>query len=118
MSMHALVLNRYHGPLELTELARPNPAHGQGVVRIAASGLNPLDTKIRAGSADHPKQPLPLVLGIDTAGVVEAVGPGVDAFKVGDEVYGMTGGGGGIQGSPAQDAAVGVNLLALQTGDP
>ena len=80
MSMHALVLNRYHGPLELTELARPNPVHGQVLVRIAASGLNPLDTKIRAGSGEHAKHPLPLVLGIDMAGVVEAVGPGVDAF--------------------------------------
>jgi NADPH2:quinone reductase len=114
MTMHALVLNRYHGPLELTELARPNPAHGQVLVRIAASGLNPLDTKIRAGSGEHAKHPLPLVLGIDTAGVVEAVGPGVDAFKVGDEVYGMTGGVGGIQGSLAQYAAVDVNLLALK----
>ena len=114
MSMHALVLNRYHGPLELTELARPNPVHGQVLVRIAASGLNPLDTKIRAGSGEHAKHPLPLVLGIDMAGVVEAVGPGVDAFKVGDEVYGMTGGVGGIQGSLAQYAAVDVNLLALK----
>src|ERR1700761_476692 len=114
MSMHALVLNRYHGPLEMTELSRPRPSQGQVLVRIAASGLNPLDTKIRAGSADHAKHPLPLVLGIDMAGVVEAVGPGVSAFKVGDEVYGMTGGVGGIQGSLAQYAAVDANLLALK----
>src|ERR1700742_2352272 len=112
MSMHALVLNRYHGPLEMTELSRPRPSQGQVLVRIAASGLNPLDTKIRAGSADHAKHPLPLVLGIDMAGVVEAVGPGVTAFKAGDEVYGMTGGVGGIQGSLAQYAAVDANLLA------
>jgi NADPH2:quinone reductase len=112
MSMHALVLNRYHGPLEMTELSRPHPSQGQVLVRIASSGLNPLDTKIRAGSADHAKHPLPLVLGIDMAGVVEAVGPGVSAFKVGDEVYGMTGGVGGIQGSLAQYAAVDADLLA------
>ena len=67
MSMHALVLNRYHGPLEMTELSRPRPSQGQVLVRIAASGLNPLDTKIRAGSAEHAKHPLPLVLGIDMA---------------------------------------------------
>ncbi|KVD85841.1 hypothetical protein WI90_26305 [Burkholderia ubonensis] len=51
MTMQALVLNRYNGPLELTEISMPEPAHGQVRVRIAASGLNPLDTKIRAGSA-------------------------------------------------------------------
>lgn len=114
MSMQALVLNRYHGPLELTELSRPQPSPGQVLVRIAASGLNPLDTKIRAGSAEHARHPLPLILGIDMAGVVEAVGPGVTAFKAGDEVYGMTGGVGGIQGSLAQYAAVDADLLALK----
>jgi len=114
MFMHALVLNRYNGPLELTELSRPSAAHGQVLVRVAASGLNPLDTKIRAGSAEHAKHPLPLVLGIDMAGVVEAVGPGVTAFKPGDAVYGMTGGVGGIQGSLAQYAAFDADLLALK----
>ena len=112
MSMYALVLNRYNGSLELTEISQPHPSQGQVLVRIAASGLNPLDTKIRAGSAAHAMHPLPLVLGIDMAGVVEAVGPGVSAFKVGDQVYGMTGGVGGIQGSLAQYAAVDVDLLA------
>ncbi|SDG47276.1 zinc-dependent alcohol dehydrogenase family protein [Paraburkholderia phenazinium] len=114
MSMQALILNRYHDPLELTELVRPEPAPGQVLVRIAASGLNPLDTKIRAGSAAHAQHPLPLVLGIDMAGVVEAVGAGVSAFKAGDAVYGMTGGVGGIQGSLAQYAAVDADLLALK----
>lgn len=114
MFMQALVLDRYNGPLEMTDLARPEPARGQVLVRIAASGLNPLDTKIRAGGAAHAKHPLPLVLGIDLAGTVEAVGDGVSAFKPGDEVYGMTGGVGGIQGSLAQYAAVDADLLALK----
>lgn len=114
MLMQALVLDRYNGPLEMTDLARPEPARGQVLVRIAASGLNPLDTKIRAGGAAHAKHPLPLVLGIDLAGTVEAVGEGVSAFKPGDEVYGMTGGVGGIQGSLAQYAAVDADLLALK----
>jgi len=114
MTMQALVLSQYNGPLELTTLARPEPLPGQVLVRIAAAGLNPLDTKIRAGGAAHAKHPLPLVLGIDMAGVVEAVGAGVTRFKAGDEVYGMTGGVGGIQGSLAQYAAVDANLLALK----
>jgi NADPH:quinone reductase len=114
MNMQALVLNRYNGPLELTELSRPDVQPGQVLVRIKASGLNPLDTKIRAGSAAHARHPLPLVLGIDMAGVVEALGEGVAQFKVGDEVYGMTGGVGGIQGSLAQFAAVDARLIALK----
>jgi NADPH:quinone reductase-like Zn-dependent oxidoreductase len=47
------------------------------------------------------------------AGVVEEIEPGVTAFKVSDEVYGMTGGVGGIQGSLAQYAAVDADLLAF-----
>ncbi|MBB5466828.1 NADPH2:quinone reductase [Paraburkholderia sp. CI2] len=114
MTMQALVLSQYNGPLELTALARPEPLPGQVLVRIAAAGLNPLDTKIRAGGAAHAKHPLPLVLGIDMAGVVETVGAGVTRFKAGDGVYGMTGGVGGIQGSLAQYAVVDADLLALK----
>ena len=49
-------------------------------MRVHASGVNPLDTKIRAGKAAHAKQPLPAVLGLDMAGVVEEVGPGSTPF--------------------------------------
>lgn len=110
--MKALVLRQYDGPLELTTLDRPQPQAGQVLVRVHAAGLNPLDVKIRAGKADHAKHPLPLVLGIDMAGVVEAVGAGVTRFAPGDEVYGMTGGVGGIQGALAEYAAVDADLLA------
>ncbi|MEX3939407.1 zinc-dependent alcohol dehydrogenase family protein [Paraburkholderia sp. BR10937] len=112
MTMKALVLSQYDGPLELATLDRPQPQTGQVLVRVHAAGLNPLDVKIRAGKAEHAKHPLPLVLGIDMAGVVEAVGAGVTRFAPGDEVYGMTGGVGGIQGSLAEYAAVDADLLA------
>ncbi len=114
VDMQALVLNRYNSPLELSDVPCPRPSAGQVLVRIAASGLNPLDTKIRSGGAEHAKHPVPLVLGIDLAGVVEEVGAGVTAFQVSDEVYGMTGGVGGIQGSLAQYATVDADLLALK----
>ncbi|WP_144139497.1 zinc-dependent alcohol dehydrogenase family protein [Paraburkholderia sp. BCC1884] len=114
MTMQALVLNRYNGPLELAEVPMPNPGRGQVLVRVKASGLNPLDTKIRSGNAAHAKHPLPLVLGIDMAGTVEAVGDEVTGFKVGDDVYGMTGGVAGLPGSLAQFQAVDARLLALK----
>ena len=84
------------------------------LVRIHASGVNPLDTKIRAGKAEHAKQPLPAVLGLDMAGTVEEVGPGVTAFRPGDDVYGMVGGVGGLQGTLAEYVAASADLLALK----
>ena len=99
-------------PFSVTSLERPTPASGQVLVRIKASGVNPLDLKIRAGQAAHARHPLPATLGIDLAGVVEATGADVSGFRKGDEVYGMTGGVGGIQGSLAEFAAVDAALLA------
>lgn len=112
MTMKAWVLSHHNGPLELTDIAKPGVQPGQVLVRIQAAGLNPLDTKIRAGNAAHARHPLPSVLGIDMAGTVEQMGEDVTGFKPGDAVYGMTGGVGGIQGSLAQYAAVDARLIA------
>ncbi len=113
-SMNAQVLERHNAPLTRMTVATPEPAAGQVLVRIAASGVNPLDIKIRTGSAPHAKHPPPAILGLDLAGVVESVGPGVATFKPGDEVYGLTGGVGGLQGSLAEYAAVDADLLAVK----
>ena len=111
-TMQAAILDGPKLPFRVASVERPTPKPGEVLVRIKASGVNPLDTKIRAGAAAHARHPLPAILGIDLAGTVEAVGPDVAAFKVGDEVYGMTGGVGGAQGSLAQFAAVDAALLA------
>jgi len=110
--MRALVLNDFNGPLELTDLPRPTPAEGQVLVHVQACGLNPLDAKIRAGAAPHAKHPLPAILGMDLAGIVEDSGSGATEFQAGEEVYGMTGGVGGIPGALAEYAAVSVDLIA------
>jgi NADPH:quinone reductase len=112
ISMRALVLKSYNSDFDQTLIEKPEAAAGQVLVRIKASGVNPLDTKIRRGEAGHGKQPVPAILGLDMAGVVESVGSGVSGFKVGDEVYGLTGGVGGLQGSLAEFAAVDADLLA------
>jgi NADPH:quinone reductase-like Zn-dependent oxidoreductase len=111
-TMKAVVLSAFATPMTLTEVARPIAGPGEVLVRIKASGVNPLDIKIAAGKADHANVSLPAVLGIDMAGVVEAVGEGVRGFAPGDEVWGMTGGVGGVQGSLAEYAAVDARLLA------
>ncbi len=111
-TMRAAILDAPGAAFRVAAISRPIPQPGQVLVRIAASAVNPLDLKIRAGQAAHARQPLPAVLGIDLAGTVEAVGGGVTEFRRGDEVYGMTGGVGGLQGSLAQYAAVDADLLA------
>lgn len=113
--MKALILNEFNTPFELRETGKPIAQYRQVLVRIMASGVNPLDLKIKAGQAAHAQPKLPnAILGIDMAGVVEAVGEGVTNFKPGDEVYGMVGGIAGIQGTLAEYAAVDADLLALK----
>lgn len=111
-TMRALILSAPGGHFQDVRLPIPAPRSGEVLVRIHASGVNPLDSKIRAGAAAHARHPLPAILGMDLAGVVEAVGPGVSAFRAGDQVYGLTGGVAGLQGSLAEFAAVDADLLA------
>ncbi|MEV4630782.1 zinc-dependent alcohol dehydrogenase family protein [Micromonospora sp. NPDC049523] len=110
--MRAVVLEEFGGPLTVEEIDTPVPGPGQVLVRVTVSGVNPLDTKIRAGRAAHARVRPPAVLGMDLAGVVAEVGPGVTDLAPGDEVYGLTGGVGDLQGSLAEYAAVDARLLA------
>ena len=110
--MEAYIVEEPGGKFRKTDLPRPAPRPNHVLVRVKASGVNPLDTKIRAGKAAHAKQSLPAVLGLDMAGIVEGVGPAVTAFKRGDEVFGMVGGVGGLQGTLAEFIAADVDLLA------
>jgi NADPH:quinone reductase len=112
--MRAYVVERPEGGFTQVDLPCPVPLAGQVLVRVQASGVNPLDTKIRAGKAAHAKQPLPAVLGLDMAGVVEEVGEGVTTLRAGDEVYGMVGGVGGLQGTLAEFVVANANLIALK----
>jgi NADPH:quinone reductase-like Zn-dependent oxidoreductase len=110
--MKAYVVETANGPFVETEMPTPSLFDGQVLVRIAASGINPLDTKIRSGQGGHAKQPLPAVLGLDMAGVIDEVAPNVTAFHPGEEVFGMVGGAGGHQGTLAEFIAVDAALLA------
>ena len=74
--MKALILENFNSPYQLKEIDKPVVGKGGVLVKIAASGVNPLDLKIKAGQAAHAKAKLPAILGIDLAGVVEEVGKG------------------------------------------
>jgi NADPH2:quinone reductase len=77
--MEAFVVEEPRGNFRKTDLTRPTLRPNHVLVRIKASGVNPLDTKIRAGKESHARQSLPAVLGVDMAGSVEEIGPGATA---------------------------------------
>jgi NADPH:quinone reductase-like Zn-dependent oxidoreductase len=65
----------------------PVPEAGEVLIRVKAAAINPVDWKIQAGGYGNVQ--LPATIGRDMAGVIEAVGPGVTTWRVGDEVYGV-----------------------------
>jgi NADPH:quinone reductase-like Zn-dependent oxidoreductase len=89
--MKACRVHRFGPPNVITveETPRPDPTEGEVLVRVKAAGVGPWDALIRSGKSALP-QPLPLTLGSDLSGIVEAVGPGVGAFTPGDEIFGVT----------------------------
>lgn len=93
--MKAVVLPEYGDAdrLQVRDVPEPKPGSGQVELRVAAASLNPVDWKQRSGAAKA-RMPLelPAVLGRDASGTVVAVGPGVTAFHVGDQVMGRVSG--------------------------
>jgi NADPH:quinone reductase-like Zn-dependent oxidoreductase len=82
-------------PLALIELSTPEPRRGELRVAVRAIGVNPVDWKLRESgplrmAARLLGPPPPVVVGVDFAGVVDAIGPGVAGFRVGDRVAGGT----------------------------
>lgn len=86
--MRAIVTPRFGGPesFEVRDVPTPTAGPGQVLVRVIASGTNPVDAKLRQDGTWAGLQP-PVVLGYDASGVIEQVGPGVTDFKPGDEVF-------------------------------
>src|SRR5918998_6148109 len=80
--MRAMVLPRFGGPdlFEAREVERPSPGPGEGLVRVVATAVNPVDAKLRADGSWAGLRPPVILLGYDAAGVVEEAGPGVSAF--------------------------------------
>lgn len=91
------------------DVAMPVPDPGQVLVRVAAAGVGPWDAWIREGKSVLP-QPLPLVLGSDLSGIVEAVGPDVTGLNLGDVVFGITNA--RFTGAYAEHAAADVGMIA------
>ena len=89
--MKAARIHRFGPPdvIVIDDVPKPRPGLGEVLVRVAAAGVGPWDALIR-GHKSVVKVTLPLILGSDLSGVIEEIGPGVETFHVGQEVYGVT----------------------------
>ncbi len=112
--MRAMKMKEFGGPEVFEETQVPVPAimKGHVLIRVQASSVNPVDTKIRSGMLEA-IAPESGVLGCDVAGIVEEVGPGVTDFSVGDQVYGSPGGIKGCGGALAEFLLADADCLAL-----
>jgi len=110
--MRVIQIHSYGGPdqLRLEETPRPAPSAGEVLVRVHAAGVNPIDWQIPQGLMKE-VQPVtfPFTPGIELAGVVEAVGPGVAADLIGQAVLGQI-----ANGAYAEYVSVPAEMLALK----
>jgi NADPH:quinone reductase len=86
--MRAVAVDSFGAAPRLMDLPRPSPGPGELLVRLSAAGLNPFDAKIARGILKGRPHRFPLVLGVDGAGWVEAVGSGVQRFEPGVRLFG------------------------------
>ena len=112
--MKAIVIKEFGPPdvFQKIEVPIPSVAPDRVLIRVLATSVNPVDTKIRQGIVAKIAPDFPAVLHGDVAGVIEAVGKKVTKFKVGDEVYGCAGGVKGTQGALAEYMLADPNLIA------
>jgi len=90
--MKAIVVHQYGGPevLKFEDYPDPAPGPGEVLVRVAAASVNPIDYKRRAGlTRDFYPMQFPGLIGVDVAGTVVKIGPGVEGFSAGDRVFAM-----------------------------
>lgn len=93
--MKAVVLNGFGGPevMQVGQAPTPDPGEGQIRVRVAATSVNRADTIQRAGNYPPPPGESD-ILGLEVAGVIDAIGKGVRQWQPGDRVMGLVAGGG------------------------
>ncbi|MEJ2055895.1 MAG: alcohol dehydrogenase catalytic domain-containing protein [Calditrichaceae bacterium] len=113
--MKAMVLPKFgsYDLFELKDVDKPAPGPGEVLVRVMASGTNPVDAKLRANGSWANLSP-PVILGYDVAGIIESIGSGVVDFKPGDEVYYTPQIFGNNYGSYAEYNVVSASLIAIK----
>jgi NADPH2:quinone reductase len=111
LAVKAIRVHEYGGPevMKLEEVPTPRPGADEVLVKVEAAGINPLDTYQRSGvytSKLYHDDALPIPMGLEGAGVVEAVGPNVSEVKVEDRVAWIP-----VSGSYATRAVVPLSQL-------
>ena len=115
--MRAFIVPRFGDVGAVGDRPKPEPGEGQLLVRVRAAGVNAMDPIIRGGFAkDFMEHRLPITPGMDYAGTVESVGPGVEGFAVGDEIFGLEGKPYFGEGTFAEYVAVTAGLAARRPG--
>ncbi|WP_207308753.1 zinc-dependent alcohol dehydrogenase family protein [Marinobacter caseinilyticus] len=109
----AMVIEAFGGPEVFVEreITTPEPGPGQVRIRVMASSVNPIETKIRSGLVRSGPD-MPAILNGDVAGEIDKVGPGVSRFAEGDKVFGCAGGVKGWQGALADFMVADERVLA------
>jgi len=88
--MRAFAIDGFGQVGSIRDLPDPVPGDGEVLVQVRAAGVSTTDLAVMAGMLkDYLEHKFPLVPGIDASGIVERVGPGVDGFQQGEEVYGF-----------------------------
>lgn len=113
--MKAMIINQFGGPdvFEATDIPKPEVKPGHVLVRVEATSVNAIDTKMRKQGHKLKITPkFPALLGMDFAGTIQEVGEGVDKYSVGDAVYGCAGGVGELPGALAEFIVADAQLIA------
>jgi NADPH:quinone reductase-like Zn-dependent oxidoreductase len=83
-----VTVSDFGAPPVIAEVPTPAAGPGQVLIRLVAAGVNPLDAELASGDWRPAPATFPMVLGVDGAGIVEAVVEGATRFSLGDEVFG------------------------------
>src|SRR5258705_8889814 len=112
--MKVVEVPEFGGPQVLTIIERPTPSPAKGtlLIEVKAAGVNYADVMARSGF--YPQIPrAPFALGFEVAGVVKAIGPGVDGFKVGDPVAAIVLSGGDRKSTRLNSSHLGISYAVF-----
>ena len=112
--LKAQVIHSFGDPsaFQLEEVDQPKVIPGHVIIKVLATSVNPIDTKVRSGAVPAVSPAFPAILQGDVAGVITEIGEAVTEFKPGDEVYGCAGGFKGMGGALAEYMVADTRLIA------